>query len=719
MVGVGAMVGAGIFVLCGVAMKSAGPASILAFALNGVLSLLTAFSFAELASAFPESGGGYVFAKKVFPIGGAFAAGWVLWFAYVVACALYALGFASFLGYTLVRFGLHPPGAFAPLVACAIALLAALLLARRGAGGGNWISFAKIVAFLVLIAGGAVAFAGRPSGTLGTSFSPFLPLGAAGIFIAMGYTFIALEGFEVIASIAEEVKEPGRTIPRAMFLSIGMGLIVYMGLFFVILVAGGPADGTPAWRELGKHGDSAMAIAATRFMGGPGATIVVVAGLLSTFSALAATLLAASRVSFSMARDRALPSRLSALGGPANTPVRALAASAVLVLVVIGVTADVEVAGAAASLIFLLSFALTNAAGLLVRFRGGIAASYRAPLYPALPILGMTACLGLAVFQAAIVPAASAVVVVWLILGGALYRSIFGARARTVSARTEAWDDQLVRLRGRNPLVLVPIANPDRAEALLRFAYALAAPGVGRVLVLTVVPQDPTKGGEAGLAAFSRVQAALPRCVEAACRMGRTFEGTVLVVKDVRDAIARTAAERAPETVLLGMSNMAQAGGLALLEGIIGSTSADVAVLNAPPGWSLDGVRRVLVPVAGGAPNDPLRARVLGTLLREGGRNARILRVLAPGDDRGDAERDLHRQAEDLGLGPDSCLIEEGSDAVAVIVSQSAEADLLILGFGAQDGRRRIMGDFALRIVGGARCAVAAIAQARARRFRE
>ncbi len=75
MVGVGAMVGAGIFVLCGVAMQVSGPAAILAFALNGVVTLITAFAFAELAATFPEAGGGYVFAKKVFPIGAAFATG--------------------------------------------------------------------------------------------------------------------------------------------------------------------------------------------------------------------------------------------------------------------------------------------------------------------------------------------------------------------------------------------------------------------------------------------------------------------------------------------------------------------------------------------------------------------------------------------------------------------------------------------------------------------
>jgi nucleotide-binding universal stress UspA family protein len=164
---------------------------------------------------------------------------------------------------------------------------------------------------------------------------------------------------------------------------------------------------------------------------------------------------------------------------------------------------------------------------------------------------------------------------------------------------------------------------------------------------------------------------------------------------------------------------MAQPGGLALLEGIIASTSSDVAVLNAPPGWSFDAAKRVLVPVAGFAPNDPLRARVLGTLLREGGREATVLRVLMPGEDRPEAERDLRRQADDLGVLPERCAIEEAADAVEAIVRRSADADLLILGFGAQGGRRRILGDFAVRIVGGAKCAVVAIAQARPRRFRE
>jgi amino acid transporter len=96
MIGVGAMIGAGIFVLTGLAAGEAGPASLLSFALNAVVTLLTAFAYAELASAMPRAGGGYSFVRMAFPGGTGFVAGWLLWFAYTVACSLYALGFAGY-----------------------------------------------------------------------------------------------------------------------------------------------------------------------------------------------------------------------------------------------------------------------------------------------------------------------------------------------------------------------------------------------------------------------------------------------------------------------------------------------------------------------------------------------------------------------------------------------------------------------------------------------
>ena len=90
------MIGAGIFVLTGIAAGEARPGELLAFALNGLVTLLTALAYAELASVYPKSGGGYAFITKAFPGPAGFASGWMLWFCYIIACALYALGFGSY-----------------------------------------------------------------------------------------------------------------------------------------------------------------------------------------------------------------------------------------------------------------------------------------------------------------------------------------------------------------------------------------------------------------------------------------------------------------------------------------------------------------------------------------------------------------------------------------------------------------------------------------------
>ena len=95
-VGIGAIVGGGILALAGVAFANTGPSAILAFGLNGVIAMLTAFTFAEMASRFPESGGTYTFAKKVLSVEAAFMVGWVVWFASIAAAVLYAIGFAFF-----------------------------------------------------------------------------------------------------------------------------------------------------------------------------------------------------------------------------------------------------------------------------------------------------------------------------------------------------------------------------------------------------------------------------------------------------------------------------------------------------------------------------------------------------------------------------------------------------------------------------------------------
>jgi len=407
MIGVGAMIGAGIFVLTGIASGQAGPAALLAFGLNGVVTLFTALSYAELSSAIPEAGGGYSFVKKVMPNPVAFIAGWMLWFAYVVACSLYAKGFGS---YFLEFFHRYVPavtdflsgmvgheGSVALLTLLVGILFLAVNIAGTHASGQteNIITLAKIGILAVFIYFGVKAVLTAPEITR-ANFTPFLPTGAGGVIAAMGLTFIAFEGYDLIATVSEEVKDPKRTIPRAILWSLGITIAIYLLVVFVTLGAVPAEGGVPVWQMLGEFGEMGIVQAADAFMPKFGVVLVLGGGLFATLSALNATVLASSRVAFSMGRDWMLPNRLSRIHSSRRTPVMAITVSGALFLLV-AVFLPLETIGTASSLLFLLTFTLVNIAAIIYRRRSEEDEDvFRMPFFPLTPLLGILTCVGIA-----------------------------------------------------------------------------------------------------------------------------------------------------------------------------------------------------------------------------------------------------------------------------------------------------------------------------------
>ncbi|MEJ2096188.1 MAG: amino acid permease [Deltaproteobacteria bacterium] len=495
-VGVGAIVGGGILALAGVALGVTGPSVMLAFLFNGILAVVTVFSYAEMSAAFPESGGTYIFSKKILSVPAAFMVGWVVWFASIIASVLYALGFASYAATAAARALSFAPSlhAGALLSKEGIALLAitaitvySLGLIRKSGGSGQWATWGKVVVFSVIILGGIWALKGRSTSHLLANLSPFFENGTMGLFQAMGYTFIALQGFDLIAAVAGDVKAPEKNIPRAMFLSLGMALAIYLPLLFVITTVGVNEGQKIADLSL-KNPDTVIAIAVQNYLGIFGYWLVMIAAILAMLSALQANLLAASRIALTMARDRALPRILGSSNKVRGTPVAAIILTGTMSAAIILIFGDVAAAGAAASLIFLVSFALTQWTAILARLRVGASAlSFRTPWFPGTPIVGACACIALAVYQGFQVPIAGLIVLIWLVAGGILYLFIFAQRARIVDASAAAQDPNLFLLRGSSPLVLVPIANPENAHAMVEVANALTPPEVGRVLLLSIV----------------------------------------------------------------------------------------------------------------------------------------------------------------------------------------------------------------------------------------
>jgi basic amino acid/polyamine antiporter, APA family len=722
-VGVGAIVGGGILALAGVAFSTTGPGAIVAFALNGAIAALTALSFAEMSAAFPESGGTYTFAKKVLNVRVAFGVGWVVWFASLVAAVLYALGFGAFLSMSLqevfartsgnVPVFLHSSWAITGFAVVATLWFAHRLL-RRSGGGGQWMNVTKSAVFALVIAAGLWTLTRDGSEEFVPKLSPFFSGGTSGLFQAMGFTFIALQGFDLIAAVAGEVKDPGRNVPRAMVASLGIALAIYLPLLFVVAAAG-IERGESITALASAQPEGVVAIAARRFLGDFGYWLIMVAGVLSMASALQANLFAASRVGYAMGRDRTLPPSFGRVDAETGIPRRAVWVVAVIVIVVAMLVPDVATAGAASSLIFLVTFALAHYINILVRRRMDASAMpFRVPGFPLVPIVGGMACMGLAFFQGVSVPVAGVITVMWLTAGVGLYAFRFGGRAKTFDASAEAVDPLLVKYRGRNPLVLLPVDDAVNVVSLVTVAHAICPPGLGRVLLLSAVePPAEWKRGEVP-ASLTEMSDVLREAVYESFASGLAPEAMMTVAANHWNEIGRVARLHQCESVVLGFRSIVEQAREPGFNELVSTAVCDVVLLRMPRGWQFLKTRRVLIPIGGRGMHSPLRARLLGSLRRSGGIEVSYLCLRdksASKEDLRRARRVVRMRAEDEMSGRAEAIVDQSDDPAAEIIRRAADVDLLILGLQQARDHRRAISDFTLRIASGTSCALIVLGQ--------
>ena len=698
MIGVGAMIGAGIFVLTGIASGRAGPAALLAFGLNGVVTLFTALSYAELSSSIPEAGGGYSFVKKVMPNHVAFMSGWMLWFAYVVACSLYAKGFGS---YFLEFFHRYVPAITATLTGLlghggAVALLTVavgvLFLAVNVAGAHasgqaeNVITLAKLAVLSVFIAFGVVAVFGDPAGAR-DNFTPFLPNGTVGVVSAMGLTFIAFEGYDLIATVSEEVREPRTTIPRAILWSLGITIVVYLAVVFVALGAVPPAEGMETWQLLGEYGEIGIVRAAQAFMPDFGVVLVLAGGLFATLSALNATVLASSRVAFAMGRDWMLPNRLSRLHATRKTPVVAIVLSGVLFLAV-AVFLPLDTIGSASSLLFLLTFALVNLSLLLYRRRTAAEGAdgesgFRVPLFPWTPILGLVTCLGLSVFQLVHEPSAWGLAALWIAAGLGVYLVFFARRAAVADVPKVLEDEGLRELRRvARYRVLVPLANPDRVEPLVDLAARVARDADGEITALHAVELPGVTSYAEADPFVQEGRRVLAEAQRRAADRGVPFSSILRIGRSAGAEIVRAAREGGAGLVLLGYKKEEDPLENSVVARVVREAPCAVGVLKSEPG-ALEGLDRVLLPVGGRTRHDRLKLRLVHALRAGGDVEVAFLTVVDP--DAGSLRRRqawqaLEREARLYRLPDAGMVVEDADDVARAVVARARPTDLVVLG---------------------------------------
>jgi APA family basic amino acid/polyamine antiporter len=368
-IGFGAIVGAGIFVVTGVAAGVAGPALLLALPLAGVAAAANALSSAELAARYPHAGGTYEYGWRVLHPWAGFAAGWMFLASKTAAAGTVGLGIAAY----LARVAPGLPGRAVALVAIALFTAVNALGVRRS----SVVNLAIVaVSTASLLAFGAAGLARFDAAHL----RPFAPAGAGGVLRAAALLFFAYTGYARVATLGEEVREPRRTIPRAILITVSTVSVLY---FAVVLAAVG-AGGTAAMAR-----SAAPLAEVARELRLPALEAVVCIGAVcAMLGVLLSQLLGLSRIAFAMARRGDLPGWLAAVDGRTGAPRRAVLLVGAAAAVAAGF-GTLQAIAPAASFAILVYYAIANLAALRM------ARADR--LYPdAVPAVGLGACLVLA-----------------------------------------------------------------------------------------------------------------------------------------------------------------------------------------------------------------------------------------------------------------------------------------------------------------------------------
>ncbi len=368
-IGIGGMVGGGIFAVLGLAVQLARGGTPIAFALAGMVALITSYSYARLSVTYPSQGGTVEFLNQAFGPG-VLTGGLnvLLWLSYVVMLSLYAYAFGS---YGASFFSLSTQTIWKHIfISGAVIFLAALNIFGSKAVGESeeWIVGFKVAILLLFI--GAGLWSVNLHHLDPSNWSNSIQLLAGGMII-----FLAYEGFELIANTAGDVRNPIKTLPRAYYSAVGFVIALY------ILVSAVTVGNLPISEIIGAK-DYALAVAARPFLGGVGFTLIAIAALLSTGSAINATFYGASRISYIIAKDGELPEMLERKIW--NRPVEGLLITSGLTLLVANLfdLTSISMMGSAG---FLLIFAAVNAAHVRLYAKTG---SHRW-----IAILGVAVCL--------------------------------------------------------------------------------------------------------------------------------------------------------------------------------------------------------------------------------------------------------------------------------------------------------------------------------------
>ncbi|MFJ7124838.1 amino acid permease [Streptomyces sp. NPDC098101] len=390
--GVGAIVGTGIFVGLSDSVAEAGPAVVVSFVLAAITCVFTAFSFAELGGAIPVSGSSYSFAYASLGERAAFLVGWCLLLEYGVSVSAVAVGWSQYLNELLDSLtGWQLPAALSAgpgeggavnLPAVVVILLAATLLVRGVRESARATAAMAVLKIGILVVFCAIGFTAFQDGRL----SPFTGSGAAGITAGASVAFFSYIGFDAITTAGEEVKNPRRDIPIAILVCIGLVTLLYCAVALSAIGAIGP--------DAVANSPAALSVVVDEVTGSSvGGGIVAFGAVVAIASVVLAVMYGQTRILMSMSRDGLVPRVFERVSPKTSTPV----ANTWIVAAVFAVPAafaPLDVVVDLTTIGTLAVMAVVNLAVMVLRRRAPeLPRSFRVPLFPLSPLLGIGFCL--------------------------------------------------------------------------------------------------------------------------------------------------------------------------------------------------------------------------------------------------------------------------------------------------------------------------------------
>ncbi|QCC52795.1 amino acid permease [Halapricum salinum] len=723
-IGVGTMIGAGIFVLPGAAVETAGSLAVAAFVVGGAIALLTALSASELGTAMPKSGGAYFYVNHALgPLFGSIA-GWANWLGLAFASAFYMVGFGEYIQLIIGVSGAISLGPVSLNVATIIGLVGAAFFVGVNYVGAKETGALQNVIVIILVAILAVfTFIGGLQADISN-----LPAneGLPNMLTATGFIFVSYLGFVQITSVAEEIKEPGKNLPRAVIGSVVLVTGIYALVLFVM--SGAVEPGFIA----GIGGDDIAVVEVADILMGPvGAVAMLFGGLLATASSANASILASSRINFAMGRDEIVSPDLNEVHPRFATPYKSIAITGGLILAfilgsdLIGGDAILTLSGTA-SFLHLVIYGLLNIALIVMRVAdpAEYKPDFRVPLYPITPIIGAITSFALIYYIDPLVVAFGS-----LIVGGAVLWYVFYARTRTTKQgilseyildRSEEMPEPAVSAAasvqpdGGEYKVMVPLANPEHETDLITLASAIAKQRNGTVEAIHVVTVPDQTSLQYGADHIDDLDAEsgnlLQRAREDAETFGVDLETSTIISHESFEEIFDAARDHAADLVVMGWgedSHGSPGRAESAMDEVMQDIPCDFLVLK-DRGFDPS---KILLPTAGG-PDSDLSAEIAKVLAAEYDSEITLLHV---GDTEAEAQDFLELWADEHGL-DDAELRAATGDVEQAIEDAARESTMVVIG-ATERGllERLVSGSLVLDVAADVECSVLLAEQARKR----